>query len=140
MPTAPRILVVEDNVLYAELVSDFIASRGIEVVGPVGSLQAGLDRAQRTELDGAILDINLNGRYCFPICGALSERHIPFVFLTAYGSSAIIPKEFRTAPLISKPFEPMRLKSVVERMVGSAGSAGTLASTGTPCARSADLR
>jgi DNA-binding response OmpR family regulator len=117
MHTTPQILVVEDNVLYAEVVSDFVVGHGFEVAGPVSTLEKGLEYAQSAELDGAILDINLNGRYCFPICAALAARHIPFVFLTAYDRSTIIPREFRSTPLLSKPFNPNAMNDELEKMV-----------------------
>ena len=38
--------------------------------------------ASERALDGAILDINLARRPCFPVCTILSAWRIPFVFLT----------------------------------------------------------
>jgi len=73
--------------------------------------------ARERALDGAILDINLNGRPCFPVCAILSARRIPFIFLTSYPHAAI-PIEYRGAPLIGKPFEPNEMKEVLAHMLG----------------------
>jgi DNA-binding response OmpR family regulator len=118
----PRVLVVEDNFLYAEVVSDFVESHGLEAVGPVGDLEEALRYALNADLDGAILDVNLHGELCFPICGVLAARHIPFVFLTAYGGTGIIPGELRSTPTLSKPFEPYRMNDVLDRLVAGEGS------------------
>jgi CheY-like chemotaxis protein len=72
--------------------------------------------AREWALDGAILDINLNGRPCFPVCAILSARRIPFIFLTGY-SAAAIPIEYRGSHVITKPFEPNEMKEVLAHML-----------------------
>src|SRR5438128_10265294 len=93
-----KILVVEDNFLVAELLRELLVDCGCNVVGPAPGVDAGLDLMGQTELDGAVLDINLNGQRCFPIAAALSERSVPFVFLTGYDDPTMIPPEFREVP------------------------------------------
>ena len=73
--------------------------------------------ARERSLDGAILDINLSGRPCFPICAILSARRIPFIFLTGYPAAAI-PIEYRGVTLVTKPFEPTEMKAVLADMLG----------------------
>src|SRR5262245_35128848 len=99
-----RVLVCDDNLLIADVVADFLRECGLEPVGPVGRLESAMQMARERALDGAILDINLNGRPCFPVCAILSARGIPFIFLTGYPRAAI-PIEYRSAPLVIKPFE-----------------------------------
>ncbi len=98
-----RILVVEDNFLAAEVVRDTLESYGCQVVGPVGRLEDGLRLASAETLDGAVLDINLNGDHCFPIARALLERGVPFMFLTGYDDAGLIPPELRPTPRLGKP-------------------------------------
>src|SRR5690242_11469654 len=93
--TGLRILVVEDNFLAAEVVRDTLEGFGCQVVGPVGRLEDGLRLASAETLDGAVLDINLNGDRCFPIARALLERGVPFMFLTGYDDAGLIPPELR---------------------------------------------
>jgi len=112
-----RILVVEDNYLLAEVICDFVIECGMQPVGPAAGLETGLVYARETSLDGAILDINLDGRLCFPICSVLAQRGIPFCFLTGYSHLAMVPQQFRGAPLVSKPFEPEEMRSVIEMML-----------------------
>ena len=63
----------------------------------------GLRLAEQEALDGAVLDVNLNGDWCFPIAEALRRRDVPFIFLTGYDDAAIIPVELRPARQLSKP-------------------------------------
>ncbi len=134
MPAGSKILVVEDNYLLAEIVCDFITECGMEPVGPAAGLETGLVFARHSPIDGAILDINLDGRFCFPICDALREREIPFAFLTGYSNLALIPQLYRQAPLIAKPFEPGEMKGVIEGML-LGGLTGPLARAASSVAR-----
>jgi DNA-binding response OmpR family regulator len=59
-------LVVEDMFLIAESLSARLREYGCVVVGPVMHLEQGLDLARDAALDGAILDINLDGKLSFP--------------------------------------------------------------------------
>jgi CheY-like chemotaxis protein len=108
-----RILVVEDNFLAAEVVRDMLESSGCAVVGPVGRIADALRLAEEEALDGAILDINLNGERCFPIALALRQRGVPFVFLTGYDDEAIIPVELRPARRLGKPVFGPQLMAVL---------------------------
>jgi DNA-binding response OmpR family regulator len=98
-----RILVVEDNFLAAEVVRDALEHNGCTVVGPVGRVADGLHLAEQEKLDAAVLDVNLNGDRCFAIAEALQGRGVPFVFLTGYDSSTVIPAELRTTRRLGKP-------------------------------------
>jgi DNA-binding response OmpR family regulator len=112
-----RVLVCDDNLLMADVVAEFLRECGLEPMGPVGRLESAKHMARERALDGAILDINLGGRPCFPICAILSARRIPFVFLTGYPEAGI-PVEYRGAPLVAKPFEPTEMKEVLAHMLG----------------------
>jgi DNA-binding response OmpR family regulator len=127
MPAGSKILVVEDNYLLAEVVCDFVTECGMEPVGPASGLETGLVYARETPIDGAVLDINLDGRLSFPICEVLRDRGIPFAFLTGCSNLALVPPEFRHAPLIAKPFEPREMKSALEGMLAGEMGGGPLA-------------
>ncbi|HUB12194.1 MAG TPA: response regulator [Acetobacteraceae bacterium] len=98
------VLVVEDTVLVADLLTEALAERGCRIVGPAARLEHGLSLAATTALDGALLDVNLAGETCFPIADALAARGVPFAFLTGYGD-AVLPPTYRTAPRLTKPFD-----------------------------------
>jgi DNA-binding response OmpR family regulator len=112
-----KILVVEDNYLLAEVVCEFVLECNMEPIGPASGIETGLVYAQEAPLDGALLDINLDHRFCFPICAVLAERGIPFAFLTGYSHLSLIPQPYRHVPLVAKPFDPEELKRVLEGML-----------------------
>jgi CheY-like chemotaxis protein len=115
-----RVLVVEDTFLVAETISDQLQDCGCVVIGPASRVQAALDLARNESLDGALLDINLAGEYCFPVAAELSAREIPFVFLTGYSDAATLPPEFRERPRMAKPFDGAELTRTIARHFGRA--------------------
>jgi len=109
-----RILVVEDTLMLAEVLVDQLEDCCCRVVGPAAHLKRALTLAETEKLDGALLDVNLNGERCFPIAEILSARSIPFAFLTGYGDAAILPK-FRDAPRLTKPYSASALEDLLAK-------------------------
>src|SRR5262245_10446053 len=93
----PNILVVEDNYLIAEAVGDLLRECGCDVAGSVGQVERGMQFLAERTVDGAVVDINLNGARSFPICAELQRRNVPFFFLTGLSSSMVLPPAFRAA-------------------------------------------
>jgi DNA-binding response OmpR family regulator len=108
-----KVLVVEDNLLLAEVTKILLEESGCQVVGPAGWLQRGLEMARAEPLDGAVLDINLHGEMSFPIAEALSARGVPFIFVTGYEDRSIVPLAYRSAPRLDKPVADERLIEVM---------------------------
>lgn len=100
-----RLLVVEDNYLMAEVLADTLHDFGCKVVGPAPDVDSGRALARASELDGALIDINLFGEFCFPIAEVLSERGVPYLFVTGYDSTRMIPAEFRKIRRLAKPLD-----------------------------------
>lgn len=109
-----RILVVEDNFLAAEACKQLLEMNGCDVVGPTGRVEAALALVGGEGLDGALLDINLAGESSFPIARALRERGVPFMFLTGYDDSALIPSDLRSARRLGKPIANQLLIDAME--------------------------
>ena len=110
-----RVLVVEDNLLLAEVTRLLLEDSGCEVVGPAGRLKRGLRLAQEGPLDGAILDINLHGEMSFPIAEVLHARGVPFIFVTGYEDRGIVPMAFRSAPRLDKPVTDEQLTEAIAK-------------------------
>ena len=111
-----RVLIAEDIFLIAELLAAPLKERGCQVVGPISKLERGLDLARDVPLDGAILDVNLDGKLCFPIAAVLSERGVPFFFVTGY-STDIFPARYRGFPCLLKPFDAADLVEMVNARI-----------------------
>lgn len=98
-----RILVVEDEWLLATIVEEYLNNLGCEVVGSAARLEDALEKARTLSFDIALLDVNLAGTPSFPVAEMLRERNVPFLFVTAYGLSAL-PVALRDTPVLAKPF------------------------------------
>lgn len=96
------VLIVEDEWLIAEDNADAVRSAGHSVVGPVPSVKAALDLLDRTAVHAALLDVQLQGETTYPIADILTEKSIPFAFVTGHGSKDL-PSRFSNVPLLQKP-------------------------------------
>jgi ActR/RegA family two-component response regulator len=56
-------------------------------------------------LDGAVLDIRLHGEVVYPLADALTARAVPYVFVTGYVATAVIPVRSRDVPRYEKPID-----------------------------------
>jgi DNA-binding response OmpR family regulator len=112
-----KILVVEDNFLLAEMVSNCLRDWGMEAIGPASRLREVCQLARERALDGALVDVKLGESLCSPVCTILKTRNIPFVFMTGYEDLSMIPLEFRAAPVVWKPFRDDELKAAVALIV-----------------------
>jgi DNA-binding response OmpR family regulator len=104
-----RVLVVEDTLLVAEVITEILADSGCTVIGPVARVGRALYLLRETEIDGAVLDVNLAGQSSFPVAAELGAREIPYIFLTGYDDEAVMPPAYRTAPRLAKPFHAVEL-------------------------------
>lgn len=108
-----RILVVEDDLMLAEVTGALLAEAGCQVVGPVGRLEEGLLHARDDRLDGAVLDIDLHGEPSFAIAEVLRGRGVPFLFVTGHQDRGMVPLALRSAPRLDKPVPGERLMEAV---------------------------
>jgi CheY-like chemotaxis protein len=101
------VLVVEDDFIVAFDMQTLLEERGARVLGPASSLEEAREILAGERPTIAILDVNLNGEYVFPLVTELREQHVPFMFATAYADDErLFPEEARTAPRLSKPVLP----------------------------------
>ena len=112
-----RILVVEDEYFIAADLKRALGQRGAAVVGPVADLAAGLEMARTEPLDAAILDVNLEGAFSYPLADRLAAAGVPHLFLTGYDPWAL-PEAYRDRPRVAKPFVLGALIETVERLFG----------------------
>lgn len=101
--TLPRILVVEDESLVAMLIEDILTDLGYQTVGPFSRVERALEMLETEQVDGALLDVNLDGGPSYPIAERLIALGCPFVFVTGYGGSGLDP-DYAAYPVLQKPF------------------------------------
>lgn len=107
--TAPRVLVVEDEMTVAMLIEDMVGELAYEVAAVVPRLEDAMRLLDSDIFDLAMLDVHLNGKTVFPFARELEVREIPFLFATAYGPRGI-PEEFQGHMVLQKPFGPVELR------------------------------
>jgi CheY-like chemotaxis protein len=114
-----RFLVVEDEDIIVMLLEDYLLEFGCSVGWRADNVQAALKIVEsESDIDGAILDMNLRGQPVDPVATALATRRIPFCFMTGYGSGAATSHPH--APTISKPFSAGVLRQTIERLMSGA--------------------
>jgi DNA-binding response OmpR family regulator len=107
------ILVLEDEPIIGLALEDMLVSKGATVVY-ASRMEEAHEALAQSEIDAAILDVNVHGRMSYPVAASLAELTIPFIFATGYGDSSH-PPEFRTVPTIAKPYSAAELEAALTR-------------------------
>ena len=102
------VLLVEDEPMISMMLADMLAENGAQVDGPYSGLNEALLAATHNDLKAGILDVNLRGNAVYPIAERLTERNIPFIFVTGYATDSIEPR-YNHIPILQKPVEPQRI-------------------------------
>ena len=98
-----RVLVIEDEMLVALLIEDFLADFGCVVVKTCNTVAAALEAVQSQAFDVATLDVNLNGERSYLVADLLTEQKNPFLLMTGYGEQAM-PSGQGHWKVCTKPF------------------------------------
>jgi DNA-binding NtrC family response regulator len=110
-----RVLLVEDEFLIAAMVQDMLADLGAVVVGPAHRLADARSLAEESDLDIAIIDVNLGGERSDPIAEILAARGIPFILATGYGDAMKAPR----VHVLDKPFTMDKLATFLARALNA---------------------
>jgi CheY-like chemotaxis protein len=121
--TGVRVLVVEDEFLVAQLIQEMLEAAGCVVTGPIPRLPEAVEAAARERCDAAILDVNLGGDRIDPVAATLTQRGIPFAFVTGYGQE-FLPNGYAGRPRLCKPFKRADLIATLTRLVQPAAVEG----------------
>ncbi|WP_437795863.1 response regulator [Sorangium sp. So ce693] len=107
-----RVLIVEDEPMIASSLEDVLTDLGCVVVGPALNMKDAMRLARAAEIDGASLDVNIAGEKVYPVADILSERGIPFVFLTGYGKAGLRESDL-SRPVLQKPCSLERFEEIL---------------------------
>lgn len=105
--------------MLAMLVEAQLEEFGCAVVASVGRLGDAVDKARSLTIDLGLLDINLAGEMSYPAAAVLRARNVPVVFATGYGPSGL-PPEWRSVPILTKPFMMTQLAAAIVAAIGDA--------------------
>lgn len=117
-----KILLVEDEPMLCEMVSDYLASNGYEVVG-IDSYDEALSLAYEYKFDIFIFDVKIIGGDGFELLSRLRESGVdtPCIFTTSLNDISDLAKGFKSGcdDYIKKPFELaellLRIDNILKR-------------------------
>ena len=107
--TGLKVLIVEDEALIAMMIEQMLHEVGCTVIGPAQSLSQANALLETNAVAAAVLDVNLNGIFVYPLAHELMLRNIPFIFVTGYarippGGQIAIGGDVANIPTLTKPF------------------------------------
>ncbi len=119
MKTKFNVLVVEDELLIAEMLKEMLADLGHHVVATARSFTEAQQKINlHSSINFAILDINLgNGKTGIDLACEIKTNHsIPFIFLTSYADKKTISQAIEHKPeaYLIKPFSLPDLMATLE--------------------------
>lgn len=111
--TGLRVLVVEDEYMVADHIAMLLEDLGCEVAGSAATVEQALELMQSKQIDGVLLDGNLNGETSAPVAVELRSRSIPFVVATGYGQLELGAEALNGAPRLAKPFSNSQFERIL---------------------------
>lgn len=113
-----RLLVIEDEPLIAEALTEDLSSAGFEVAGVANRLQQALQYIVELEFDAAIVDANLAGSSAAPAAQALRRLGRPYLVLSGYGRDQL-PEAFVGVGFVRKPYRRDELIDRLKRVLAT---------------------
>lgn len=115
-----KVLVVEDDFIVAFDMRMMLEEQGAQVLGPAATLMQARALVAGDAPQVAVLDVNLNGEFVFPLAEELLARGVPFLFATAYADDErLFPAAARDIPRLAKPVLPNVLIGRLKKLLGS---------------------
>ena len=104
-----QIVIVEDELIIAEDVSNMLTRKGYEVMGIAMDYDEAIAILKVNKPDLILLDINLNSKKDgIDLANTINEFYgIPFIFTTSYSDSATLERAKKSNPInyLVKPFK-----------------------------------
>jgi CheY-like chemotaxis protein len=108
-----RVLIAEDNLFAAMELAQALRDLGCEPVGPAARVDEAMRLAREEILNGALLDVELQGELIFAVAEELERRGVPVIFATGY-DNGIFPASFVRHPRLHKPYGEEEVRQVLE--------------------------
>ncbi|MEX2126649.1 MAG: response regulator [Xanthobacteraceae bacterium] len=108
------VLLVEDEPLVAMMLADMLSEFGHMIDGPYSRLGDAMAAAKYNDVQAGILDVNLGGETIYALADVLTDREIPFVFVTGYSADSI-DRRFAHVPVLQKPIDRQKLRAILSQ-------------------------
>ena len=112
----PRVLVIEDEFLIADMLGCILDDMGCEALGPFSHVDDALKALPSIEPDAAIVDLMLAGQTAYPIAKMLSDRNIPFGFASGTDVEHST-SEWANHHFIAKPYTSEDVAALIRRLL-----------------------
>jgi len=114
----PRLLLADDEPLVLATLAGALERAGFDVATATEAGEA-LERARTAAFSLAVLDYAIPGQNGLELAVALSQLHVPFVFLSAYSDEQLVARAVDAGALayLVKPVDPDRLVPTVRTAV-----------------------
>jgi DNA-binding NtrC family response regulator len=114
-----QVLVVEDEAIVAEDISEAIREAEGVVLGPCAGTREARDLLKRdSRVDVAVLDVNVRDGAITPVLEALHARRIPTVIYTGGALREDVRRRHPDLTVLTKPIRPARLIAELRRVKG----------------------
>jgi DNA-binding response OmpR family regulator len=113
-----RVLVVEDEALVAETITEILTEAEGVPVGPAATVRHARQLIKDSPaLDAALLDVNLSDGSVIPVLEALSARGVPTLLYTGGPVPEQVRQRHPDLIALSKPVLPARLIGELRKVI-----------------------
>ena len=110
-----RFLVIENEEFVAAYIETLLNHEGLDVIGPVGTLDEAKLLARDEKFDGALIDVHTAVGGIDDVVAILTRRNIPYLFVTS-SEADDLPLNHREATVVHKPFRDAELMRAVRQL------------------------
>jgi CheY-like chemotaxis protein len=113
----PKVWIVEDEPLVAMVLEDILFELGIGKVEIASSFEEADRRADRLDVEVAIMDINLHGKMSYPVAEKMVQRGIPVILVTGYAAQEP-PGSLKSVQIVPKPYRSEQIAAALKNAIG----------------------
>lgn len=120
MEKKTRVLIVEDEAMFALLLKRNLKLAGYEIGEPVSTGEVAIQKAGEEKPDVILMDMRLAGQIDgFEAARTIIARyHIPIIFMTGYIDDGMIAQaQALGVPYLVKPVTPVEIIPVIESLL-----------------------